>query len=80
MAGVLGAECANLAFSPAGVRFFGFAPSGMMDDFFYDLVSHKDGQYTCLHGAAAPGEEGMNAAFSVDMEMFAGMLEAFEGA
>ena len=71
--GVLGAECANLAFAPAGVRFLGLAPPDMLDDFFWDLVSHKAGQYRALHGAAE--EVGMNAAFSVDLGQLAEMLE-----
>ena len=76
--GTLGAECANLAFAPMGARFFGLAPSDMLDDFFYDLISHKDGQYVALHGPAEQGEDGMNAAFSVDLGRFAEMLDRFD--
>lgn len=73
----LGAECANLAFAPSGVRLFGLAPAAMQDDFFYDLVSHKGGEYFCLHGQAASPSD-MNAAFSVDLGLFQAMLDRFE--
>jgi capsular polysaccharide biosynthesis protein len=74
--GTLGAECANAAFAPAGVRLLGLAPAEMADDFFWDLISHKDGGYFALHGAAEG--EGMNAAFSVDLEVLSKMLERFD--
>ena len=48
--GVLGAECTNIIFSQTGCRFFGLAPEHMQDDFFWDLVSHKQGRYFSLHG------------------------------
>ena len=76
--GTLGAECANLAFAPAGARFFGLAPSDMLDDFFWDLISHKDGAYFALHGTAENSADGMNAAFSVDLATFTEMLDRFE--
>ncbi len=73
--GVLGAGCANLAFSARGVRLLGLSPRDMQDDFFYDLVSLKGGEYFCLHGAGRG--TGMNADFDVDMENFQTMLGAF---
>ncbi|MBB4198363.1 hypothetical protein GGD83_002163 [Rhodoblastus sphagnicola] len=78
--GVLGAECANIAFSPRGARFLGFAPEAMQDDFFWDLASHKDGEYFCLHGAPSDPGEGMNASFTVDPGLLKQAFAAFESA
>jgi capsular polysaccharide biosynthesis protein len=76
--GTLGAECANLAFAPPGARCFGLAPSDMLDDFFWDLISHKDGAYFALHGPPEHPADGMNAAFTVDLASFAEMLDRFD--
>jgi hypothetical protein len=77
--GVLGAECANFAFSPQGIRFLGFAPEAMQDDFFWDLASHKNGEYFCVHGAARDPGEGMNASFSIDPNLLKEAFAVFEG-
>jgi capsular polysaccharide biosynthesis protein len=76
--GVLGAECTNLVFAPAGVRLLGFAPEGMQDDFFWDLVSHKEGDYFCLHGLATDPARGMNSEFTVDMDQLRAIKEEFD--
>ncbi|WP_165838660.1 glycosyltransferase family 61 protein [Roseicella frigidaeris] len=76
--GVLGAECTNLAFSPRGIRFLGLAPEHMQDDFFYDLCSHKKGQYFCLHGTSDNPSEGFASSFEVDLQLFTQMLEDHE--
>lgn len=78
VAGVLGAECANFAFSPRGIRFLGLAPNLMQDDFFWDLASLKGGAYTCLHGPAADPALGMNAPFDIDIELLAARFVEFE--
>jgi len=78
--GVLGAECTNFAFSPPGVRFLGFAPEAMQDDFFWDLASHKGSEYFCVHGAPKDPADGMNASFSVDLSLLREAFAAFEGA
>jgi capsular polysaccharide biosynthesis protein len=77
--GVMGAECANLAFAPAGVRFLGLAPDEMQDDFFWDLVSHKQGRYVCLHGEAQDRTMQMNAPFTVDMAELQALAAVFDG-
>jgi capsular polysaccharide biosynthesis protein len=76
--GVLGAECANFAFSPRGIRFLGLAPNLMQDDFFWDLASLKGGAYTCLHGPAADRALGMNAPFDIDIALLGTLFAEFE--
>ena len=76
--GVLGAECTNIIFSQTGCRFFGLAPEHMQDDFFWDLVSHKQGRYFSLHGPSEDPQQGMNSPFSIDTVMFETMLDEFE--
>ncbi|MEN0073001.1 MAG: glycosyltransferase family 61 protein [Paracraurococcus sp.] len=78
VAGVLGAECTNLVFSPRGIRFLGLAPEHMQDDFFYDLCSHKKGQYFCLHGTSDNPSDGFASSFEVDLQLFTQMLEEYE--
>lgn len=78
--GVLGAECANMAFSPPGIRFLGLAPELMQDDFFWDLVSLKEGVYVCAHGAALEPEQSMNSPFRIEAAVLRAALESFEGA
>jgi len=77
--GVLGAECTNLAFAPAGVRFLGLAPDEMQDDFFWDLVSHRGGKYMCLHGEAQNRALQMNTPFTVDMTELQAVAALFDG-
>jgi hypothetical protein len=50
----------------------------MQDDFFYDLISHKQGQYFCLHGRSEDPAAGMNSPFTIDLGEFDSMLKEFE--
>ena len=76
--GNMGAALSNLVFSPPGVRVFVLATEGMMDDFFYDIVCHKQGAYWSLHGRAEQPELGMQSDFTLDPARFAALLDAFE--
>ena len=78
--GALGADCANIAFSLRGVRFLGFAPETMHDDFYWDLVSHKGGRYFCLHGHVEGGAYDLNADYSLDMAQLRAITQQFEAA
>ena len=40
----------------------------MGDDFFWDLISHKKGQYFSLHGKASAPERGMHSDFVIDLD------------
>ncbi|GJE29643.1 hypothetical protein LKMONMHP_4527 [Methylobacterium organophilum] len=75
--GVLGAECTNIVFSKPGVKFFGLSPENMQDDFFWDLVSLKKGQYISLHGLSNDENNDMNSSFSIDANIFEQLLEKF---
>jgi capsular polysaccharide biosynthesis protein len=79
VAGVLGAECTNVVFSPSGLRFLGLAPDEMQDDFFWDLVSHKSGSYFCLHGVSQDRSKSMNSPFSVDLAGLMQIAAEFDG-
>ena len=46
----------------------------MQDDFFWDLIDHKDGRYISLHGTAAGANADCNADFSVDIGRFEKLL------
>ena len=48
----LGAECTNLCFAQTNVHLLGLAPETMHDDFYWDMVSHREGAYASLHGPA----------------------------
>ncbi|WP_372618737.1 glycosyltransferase family 61 protein [Falsiroseomonas sp.] len=76
--GNLGAALSNLVFSPPGVRVFGLTNGRMMDNFFYDIVCHKRGEYWSLHGRAATPARGMQSDFTIDLARFAALLDAFE--
>ena len=78
--GALGADCTNVVFSLTGVCFLGFAPETMHDDFYWDLVSHKAGQYFCLHGSVGTKMHDMNADFSIDMNQLRAITDQFEAA
>ena len=80
VAGVLGAECTNIVFSKRGVKFLGLAPEAMQDDFFWDLVSHKDGAYFCLHGHVEGEPISMNSPFRIDKDLLAKVFIAFDAA
>ena len=55
----LGAAVSNIVFAPGGVKLLSLTTEFMCDDFYWDLVSHKDGQYFSLHGKACAPERGM---------------------
>jgi capsular polysaccharide biosynthesis protein len=76
--GTLGAGLSNVAFAPTGVRVLALATQHMCDDFFWDLVSLKGGQYTSLHGRATSPDYGMHSDFVIDMAIFKRVLNAFE--
>jgi capsular polysaccharide biosynthesis protein len=78
--GILGAECTNIAFSPRGIRFLGLAPDLMQDDFFWDLVSHKRGVYSCLHGSSNNPNLDMNSPFEIDLKELETVFSEFESA
>lgn len=75
--GVLGAECTNVVFSKKGVKLLGLSPEHMQDDFFWDLISLKEGYYVSLHGTSARPEDGMNSPFSIDANFFGDILAQF---
>jgi capsular polysaccharide biosynthesis protein len=76
--GNLGAALSNLVFSPPGVRVFGLSNGRMMDNFFYDIICHKRGEYWSLHGQAAEAGRGMQSDFTIDLARFAVLLDQFE--
>lgn len=77
--GNLGGAITNLAFAPCGVRFLALTTEYMQDDFFFDLVCHKEGVYFSLHGKAAEHERGMQSDFTVDIPTALAMLDELEG-
>jgi len=65
--GVMGAAMSNLAFSPRGVSVLALATEAMKHDFFYDIVSLKEGRYRGLQGAAVAPPADIAADFTVDI-------------
>jgi capsular polysaccharide biosynthesis protein len=78
--GNLGAGLVNLVFAPRGVRLFALTSEFMEDDFFWDLVSHKEGSYLSLHGKADRPERWMQSDFRISVERFAEALMQFDRA
>ena len=74
----LGAACASIVFSPRGVRFLALTTEFMQDDFFWDLVSQKQGSYTSLHGRAAQPERGMQSDFTIAEDRFTVVIDSFD--
>ena len=77
--GTLGAAISNLVFSPSGVKLLSLTTELMGDDFFWDLVSLKQGQYVSLHGKASEPEKGMHSDFVIDLTDLMRALEIVEG-
>jgi hypothetical protein len=73
--GALGAELANLVFCPRGVALLGLSPRTMQDDFYYDIICHKQGRYLSLHGPEAGHGFGVKADFHVDVSAFRRMMD-----
>ena len=78
IAGVLGAEFTNSVFSPPGVSLLGLAPEQMQDDFYWDLMAHKQGKYFCLHGESVGPSKDMNSPFTIDVVALRGIIKEFE--
>lgn len=72
--GNYGANLTNVVFAPRGVTLFALTTEFMQDDFFWDLIDHKDGRYISLHGAAVSTPADCNADFSVDLDRFEKLL------
>ncbi|MBS0547646.1 MAG: DUF563 domain-containing protein [Proteobacteria bacterium] len=67
VAGVLGAEFSDLVFAKKGVHILGLTSDGWPDDWYWNLVSLKHGQYFSLHGPTTP-TPGEIRPFVVDLE------------
>jgi hypothetical protein len=76
--GTLGAALTNIVFAPTGVRLLALTSERMVDDFYWDLLSLKDGTYTSIHGRASEPERGMHSDFSIDIPCLKQLLGAFE--
>jgi capsular polysaccharide biosynthesis protein len=76
--GNLGAGLTNIAFAPQGVKLLALATEFMHDDFYWDLMAHKQGPYFCLHGKATKPEMGMYSDFEIDIAKFVGLLDETE--
>jgi hypothetical protein len=76
--GTLGAALSNIAFAPTGVKLLALTTEQMCDDFFWDLVSLKGGQYISVHGRAAEPTRGMHANFSIDIPDLKSALAALD--
>jgi hypothetical protein len=50
----------------------------MQDDFFWDLICHKAGSYTSLHGKAIDPDAGMRSHFTLDEAAFLKCFVAFD--
>ena len=75
--GNLGAGLTNIVFSNDGLKLLAITSEHMMDDFFWDLVSHKQGAYWSIHGKASGKRQGYRDDFTIDIEKFAKVLESF---
>jgi hypothetical protein len=76
--GILGAGLSNLAFAPRGVHLLALTSETMQDDFFWDLICHKAGTYTSLHGKAVDPAAGMRSDFKLDEKTFLRYFAAFD--
>ncbi len=76
--GNLGAALTNLAFAPRGVALLALTSEYMKDDFFWDLLAHKDGSYVSLHGKADDPAQGMQSDFTIGLDRFIEVLMSFE--
>lgn len=77
--GTLGAALSNIVFSQDGVKLLTLAPEQMGDDFFWDLVSLKNGHYTSIHGLSDEPSRGMHSDFRIDIATLEKELDVFEG-
>jgi capsular polysaccharide biosynthesis protein len=71
--GALGAELTNICFSPPGVKLLAFAPVGMQDDFYFDIVCHKGGRYICLHGEGSSADA-LSTDYAIDARQVPQMI------
>ena len=76
--GILGAGLSNLVFAPRGVQFLALTSEYMQDDFFWDLICHKAGSYTSLHGKAIDPGAGMRSHFTLDEAEFVKCFAQFD--
>jgi len=76
--GILGAGLSNLVFAPRGVQLLALTSETMQDDFFWDLICHKAGSYTSLHGKAIDPDAGMRSHFTLDEAAFLKCFVAFD--
>jgi capsular polysaccharide biosynthesis protein len=75
--GNLGAAMTNVVFAPRGVKVLALATQCMQDDFFWDLVCQKEGEYVSLHGNAITPASGMYSDFRIDIEQLSGVMAEF---
>lgn len=76
--GGIGATVASMIYSPLELVFLGFAPKDMYDDFFWDIVCHKNGRYISLHGESeSPGDRNSN--YRISTVLFREILERTMG-
>ncbi len=76
--GNLGAGFTNLAFSPRGVRILALMSPLMEDDFFYDLVSLKEGHYWAIHGDGCGLRQDYRDDFTINPERFSVIFAQFD--
>lgn len=76
--GNLGAGMTNAVFARRGVRMLALVSERMGDDFFWDIVSQKDGHYFALHGAAQRYDLGGRSDFTIDIARFKQILSRFD--
>ncbi|WP_158809682.1 DUF563 domain-containing protein [Beijerinckia sp. L45] len=72
--GNLGGGLSNIVFCPDGLTLLALTTQYMLDDFFWDIVSQKNGKYLSLHGRAVEPSLGMQSDFMVDHDEFVGIF------
>ncbi|MGO4956321.1 glycosyltransferase family 61 protein [Luteococcus sp. Sow4_B9] len=75
--GNMGAALTNLVFSPPGVNMVALATPGMSHDYFYDIVSLKQGRYVGIQASGASNTP-LTADFSLEVNSVLDVL-ASEG-
>lgn len=72
--GNMGAALSNLAFSADGVQVLCLATEAMNHDYFYDIVSVKNGTYVGLQGFAVEQPATISSDFAVDISLLEDVL------